>query len=188
MPPPPPGSHNTSPTQEYFEPGSNGPYAQTAQQHVGVVPQPHQLVAPASAGGTVVVSAMTPHPVMAVNVHHTAPPGVNGVTLMNGGLLSPGHTPNKASNSNVPSHQQGVHLHSQPLLRSPPPGHTHSQSSHGSRGILQPVVGGAYHQQYVYASTATAVDSMRNPRYMYKFHQVHPNLGAGQGGHTHSTY
>ena len=192
MPPPPPGTHHTSPTQEYFEPGSNGSYvhATVQQQHaVALAPQPHQIISPVSAGGTVVVSAMTPHPVMAV---HAAPPGtgMNGVALMNGGVLSPSHASSKTSNGNMQSHHQGAHhLHSQPLLQSPPPGHTHLQSTHGQRGLVQPLVGGAHHQQYIYASTATAVGTMGNPHYsMYKFHQVHPGMGAGQGGHTHSTY
>ena len=184
LPPPPPGSHQVNPTETYFEPSSNLYHQGTAQQQTAVVPQPQQIVSPVSAGGTVVVSAMTPHPVMAV---HAAPPGVNGVTVMNGGLLSPNHNSTKPTNSIQAV--RGVPTHAQPLLQSPPPGHTHLQSHslprspHG--GMFQPV-GGANHQtQYVYA---TAAGTGGTPNFVYKFHQVHPGMGAGQGGRTHSTY
>ena len=195
MPPPPPGSHHANPTETYFEPNTtnSNPYAQggTLQQATALIPQSPQIMSPASAGGTVVVSAMTPHPVMAV---HAAPPGINGVTVMNGGLLGgpAGHAHNassKTSSGSGPLH--GIHAHAQPpLLQSPPPGPAHhfqSVSPHGhggGGGMLQPVSGASPHQtQYVYASAATAVGTMGSPQFVYKFHQVHP--GAGR---THSTY
>ena len=199
VPPPPPGTHTyqASPTEQYFDPNSTSPYAQgTVQQISGLTPQSPHVMSPVSAGGTVVVSAMTPHPVMAV---HAAPPGVNGVTVMNGGILSPGLASSKSNNnSGVPAHH-GLHSHTQPLLQSPPPGHAHLQShSHvgGGGGSLIPAVGGAHHQthhhQYIYASSAmsmgSATGSGGSPHFVYKFHHMHPSVGVGQGGHAHSTY
>ena len=191
MPPPPPGSHNTNPTEAYFEPNtssSSNPYAQaqggTLHQATALIPQPPQIMSPTSAGGTVVVSAMTPHPVMAV---HAAPPGVNGVPMMNGGLLSgpTGHTHSTTSKSSTGGSGTLHGIHTQtPLLQSPPPGHAHlpSASPHGhgtgGGGLLQPVGGVSHHQtQYVYASAATAVGTMASPHFVYKFHQVHPSAG-----------
>ena len=190
MPPPPPGSHNANPTEAYFEPNTssnNNPYAQggTLHQATALIPQSPQIMSPTSAGGTVVVSAMTPHPVMAV---HAAPPGVNGVPIMNGGLLGGpmGHTHNTSKSSST---LHGIHTQP-PLLQSPPPGHAHlpSVSPHGhgagGGGLLQPVGGASHHQtQYVYASAATAVGTMGSPHLVYKFHQVHPSAGR-----TYSTY
>ena len=193
MPPPPPGSHNTNPTEAYFEPNtssSNNPYAQGGTPHLATALIPHspQIMSPTSTGGTVVVSAMTPHPVMAV---HAAPPGINGVPVMNGGLLRApaGRTHNvNTSKSNSGGSGGTLHgLHTQsPLLQSPPPGHTHLPSASpyghgvgvGGGGLLQHVGGVSHHQtQYVYASAATAVGTVGSPHFVYKFHQVNPGAG-----------
>ena len=196
MPPPPPGSHNSnsSPTEVYFEPNassSNNPYAQGGMPHqaTALIAQSPQVMSPTSAGGTVVVSAMTPHPVMAV---HAAPSGINGVPVMNGGLLGgpTGHVYNTSkSNSGPGGTLHGIHTQP-PLLQSPPPGHAHlppmPPHGHGAGGggLLQPMGGASHHQtQYVYGSAATAVGTMGSPPFVYKFHQVHP--GAGRA---YSTY
>ena len=199
MPPPPPSSQNVNPTEAYFEPSTssnNSPYAHGGMlQATAVIPHSPQIVSPTSAGGTVVVSAMTPHPVMAV---HATPPGVNGVSVMNGGLLgSPtvGHAHNHSKSregAGGPLHR--IHAHTQPpLLQSPPPSHSHvpPASPHGHVGgglIPQAVSGGASHHghqsQYVYASAATAVGTMGNPHFVYKYHQVHH----GAAGRPYSTY
>ena len=197
-PPTPPGSYQVNPTELYFDPSLAQACAQgTVQQPTAAVatPQPPQIISPVSAGGTVVVSAMTPHPVMAV---HAAPPGVvNGMTVMNGGgILSPGHAPNKSNGSGVQTHH-GLHTHTQPLLQSPPPGHARLQSlsmsprGGGGAGGLMQAVGGSHHaqshQQYIYASSATAMNT--NPHFVYKFHQVSPSVGVGQGiPRPHTTY
>lgn len=200
MPPPPPGSQNANPTEAYFEPNAsssnNNPYAHapggTLHQATALIPHSPQIMSPTSAGGTVVVSAMTPHPVMAV---HAAPPGINGgVPLMNGGVLGgpTGHThsSSKSSGSSGSGGPGGtLHgIHTQPpLLQSPPPGHAHlpSVSPHGhgaggpaGGGLLQAVGGAAHHQtQYVYASAATAVGTMASPHFVYRFHQMNPSTG-----------
>ena len=191
MPPPPPGSHNANPTEAYFEPNTssnNNPYAQggTLHQATALIPQSPQIMSPTSAGGTVVVSAMTPHPVMAV---HAAPPGVNGVPIMNGGLLGGpmGHTPTTLANraahfmESTRNHRYfSLHLLAMPIYHLCLPMATELEGE----GLLQPVGGASHHQtQYVYASAATAVGTMGSPHLVYKFHQVHPSAGR-----TYSTY
>lgn len=183
-PPAPPGSLHINPTDNYFHPERFTSAAQRTmpQEDLSLVTsEPQQVTSPMSAEGTVVVSSMTPQPLMAV---HAAPPIVNGVSVMNGGLLNP--VLSKGS-PNRPQTVHGLPLYTQPLLRSPPPGHAHMQShpmlSHGG-GMMQQL-GGAHHP-YAYASSAAAMGTVGNPHFTYKFHQVHPNLGVGQGGRGHS--
>lgn len=185
MPPAPPGSLHVPPTESYFHPDR---FPNTVQKIVPeedlslVTSEPKQVTSPMSAEETVVVSSTTTPPVMAA---HAAPPVVNGVPVMNGGLLSPPLS--KGSPTRSPA-VHGPPSYTQPLLRSPPPGHTHFQSPAmppHSGGVMQQV-GGA-HYPYGYTSSAAAMGTVGNPHFTYKFHQVYPNVGMGRG-HAHSPH
>lgn len=186
MPPAPPGSLHVQPTESYFHPER---FTTAAQKSIPeedlslVTSEPQQVTSPMSAEEAVVVSSTITQPVMAV---HTSSPVVNGVSVMNGGLLSP------VLSKGSPTRPQAVHglpSYTQPLLRSPPPGNAHLQSPAmlpHSAGMMQQV--GGTHYPYGYTSSAAAMGTVGNPHFTYKFHQVYPNVGTGQGGRTQSPH